>query len=186
MARTSTDKLTGQASVLRLLGEPQAATRIEERSSALAAADSLDRCREIEAQAANAYFACWTRRVRPTFITNDRPRIPPHWLTFDGRRSVIDRGRSPRKAATPINATLNYAYALAEAECRLALLAVGLDPGLGIMHADAKGRDSLALDIIEPLRPIVDRDILDLHTTQDSGPPTSTKAPTAPAACWHH
>jgi hypothetical protein len=104
--------------------------------------------------------------VSLTFATKDHARVPTHWHGYDARRSVLDYGRSPRKAATPVNAILNYCYALAEAECRLALVAVGLDPGLdpglGIIHADKLARDSLALDIIEPIRPLVDSTVLDL------------------------
>ena len=48
------------------------------------------------------------------------------------------------------------------AECRLAAITVGLDPGLGIIHADIKARDSLALDLLEPLRPAVERHVLQL------------------------
>ena len=40
----------------------------------------------------------------------------------------------------------NYLSSLVEAEAILACQAVGLDPGLGIIHADARGRPSLALD----------------------------------------
>jgi hypothetical protein len=46
------------------------------------------------------------------FATRDQARVPEHWHGYDGRRSVLDYGRSPRKAATPINAMLNYCYAL--------------------------------------------------------------------------
>jgi CRISPR-associated endonuclease Cas1 len=65
-------------------------------------------------------------------------------------------------AANPANAILNYLYALLEAECRIACLAIGLDPGLGIVHADQRSRDSLALDIMEAVRPDVDAYVLDL------------------------
>jgi hypothetical protein len=51
---------------------------------------------------------------------------------------------------------LSYLYALLEAECRLACLAVGLDPGLGIFHTDQRARDSMALDLMEALRPHAD------------------------------
>jgi transcriptional regulator with XRE-family HTH domain len=57
---------------------------------------------------------------------------------------------------------LNYLYSLVEAEAILACQTVGLDPGLGIVHADAKGRQSLALDIMEPVRPEVDAFVLDM------------------------
>jgi hypothetical protein len=61
-----------------------------------------------------------------------------------------------------LNALFNYSYAILEAEARLACLTMGLDPALGLLHADLKARDSLALDLMEPLRPIVDGWVLDL------------------------
>jgi hypothetical protein len=64
-----------------------------------------------------------------------------------------------------VNAILNYLYALLEAEARIAALAVGLDPGLGVYHTDQKNRDSLACDIMEPVRPQVDSFVLDLLKT---------------------
>jgi hypothetical protein len=61
-----------------------------------------------------------------------------------------------------VNSILNYLFALVEAEAILACQAVGLDPGLGLVHADAKGRQSLALDVMEPIRPAVEAFVLDL------------------------
>ena len=45
---------------------------------------------------------------------------------------------------------------IAESECRLAVVACGLDPGLGFIHADTANRDSLALDLIETIRPAIE------------------------------
>ena len=64
----------------------------------------------------------------------------------------------------PAQAILNYLYSILEAEARLACLTVGLDPGLGVLHADLNARDSLALDVMEPVRPLVDRYVLALLT----------------------
>jgi CRISPR-associated protein Cas1 len=55
---------------------------------------------------------------------------------------------------------LNYLYALVEAEAILACQAVGLDPGLGLVHSDTRARASLALDLMEPVRPEVDDFVL--------------------------
>ena len=44
----------------------------------------------------------------------------------------------------------------------MACLACGLDPGLGVFHVDQNGRDSLALDLMEAVRPQVDAYLLDL------------------------
>ena len=67
-----------------------------------------------------------------------------------------------RKAERPVNALLNYVFALVEAEAMLACAAVGLDPGLGIVHNDAKGRQWMALDLLEPVRPEVEGFVLDM------------------------
>ena len=56
---------------------------------------------------------------------------------------------------------LNYLYALLEAETRLAAATLGLDPGIGVMHVDVPYRDSLALDLMEVVRPDVDAFVLD-------------------------
>jgi hypothetical protein len=61
----------------------------------------------------------------------------------------------------PPNAILNYLYSLLESEARLAAAALGLDPGLGMLHVDTKGRSSLACDLMEPVRPQVDAFLLD-------------------------
>jgi CRISPR associated protein, Cas1 family len=79
--------------------------------------------------------------------------VPDHWRVFTVRASPINRsGHAPRNAADPVNALLNYGYALGEAEARLAALAVRLDPTLGIIHTDQKARDSPAkIDLRTPL-----------------------------------
>jgi len=59
---------------------------------------------------------------------------------------------------------LNYLYAVLESESRLAAAALGLDPGLGVIHVDTPNRDSLACDLMEPVRPLVDSFLLDWIT----------------------
>jgi len=61
---------------------------------------------------------------------------------------------------------MNYAYALLESEASLAARAVGLDASIGIFHVDQPNRDSLACDLMEPVRPQVDAYLLDWITTQ--------------------
>ena len=94
------------------------------------------------------------------FAEQHQAKVPDHWQRYTVRRSPLHRSATSRNAADPVNAMLNYGYALAESEARLAALAMGLDPGLGILHTDQKTRDSLALDLLEPLRPVVERHIL--------------------------
>jgi hypothetical protein len=61
---------------------------------------------------------------------------------------------------------LNYTFALAKAEASLAATVVGLDPGMGLLHLDTRGRQSMALDLLEPVRPMVERFVLDLVATR--------------------
>jgi len=61
---------------------------------------------------------------------------------------------------------LNYLYALLESEASLALAALGLDPGIGVLHVDTPARDSLACDLMEPVRPKVDAFVLDWITRE--------------------
>ncbi len=116
-----------------------------------------------EAQGALAYWGAW-KNVSLRFARKDNKSIPEHWRIFGQRRSPITD--SPRSAANPANAMLNYLYALLEAEARFACLACGLDPGLGVFHADQKSRDSLALDLMEAVRPQVDAYLLDQIETR--------------------
>jgi hypothetical protein len=55
---------------------------------------------------------------------------------------------------------LNYAYAVLEAQVRIKLVSQGYDPTVGIMHHDYRGGPAFVLDHMEPLRPVVDREVL--------------------------
>jgi CRISPR-associated exonuclease Cas4/CRISPR-associated protein Cas1 len=63
--------------------------------------------------------------------------------------------RNRRPPADPINACLSLAYALLTRTVTTALSTVGLDPWQGFYHVERPGRPSLALDLMEPYRPIV-------------------------------
>ena len=159
-----TGKLTGQAALLRRHNLNQtAADQIEHLRDELTTAPDLVTCRDLEAKAANIYFAAWSASVCCTFAEQERARVPDHWTVFAARGSLLHRGgRSPRAASDPINALLNYGYALLEGEAHLAARALGLDPGLGVLHTDKPNRDSFSLDLIEPLRPRVEDHVVNL------------------------
>jgi CRISPR-associated protein Cas1 len=65
------------------------------------------------------------------------------------------RGRSRRPPLDRINALLSFLYAMLGHDCRSALESHGLDPQVGFLHADRPGRASLALDLMEELRPVL-------------------------------
>jgi CRISPR-associated endonuclease Cas1 len=122
-------------------------------------AATIDQVRDIEAKAASLYWTAWSS-IRVRWRTRDLARIPQRWTRFGSRASLLTG--APRAATSIGSAALNYLYGMLEAEARLALLAQGLDPTLGVLHADQRNRDSFALDVMEPIRPGVDAFVLDL------------------------
>jgi CRISPR-associated endonuclease Cas1 len=153
-------KLTGQSTLAASLpdGATIAAT-IDRMLHELDGAETPAELMVVEAAAAAAYWAGWAEIPVP-WIRSDAAKVPDRWRMAGGRASPLTG--NPRLAASPANAMLNYLYAILEAEARLACLAVGLDPGLGVLHADQKSRDSLALDVMEAVRPAVDSYVLGL------------------------
>jgi CRISPR-associated protein Cas1 len=64
-------------------------------------------------------------------------------------------GRNRRPPRDPINAMLSFLYALLVKECTVALIGEGLEPHWGLYHQPRHGRPALALDLMEPLRPLI-------------------------------
>lgn len=80
-------------------------------------------------------------------------QLPPDWRFAE---------RSRRPAKDPFNAALNYLYGMLYPAVEAAIFAVGLDPYMGVLHAEEYDRPALAFDLIEPFRPWVDALLLDL------------------------
>jgi CRISPR-associated protein Cas1 len=99
--------------------------------------DGVDRLRGSEGEAANLYFSVFDHLVRS-------PDPEMRW-----------RGRSRRPPLDPVNALLSFLYTLLTHDCRCACESVGVDPSVGFLHRDRPGRPSLALDLMEELRPIL-------------------------------
>jgi CRISPR-associated endonuclease Cas1 len=157
-------KVSGQLRVLELMeGVKDNRAAVTEFHNRLESANSLESIRFFESRAAAAYWQAW-ETIPMRFAKSDVRYVPKHWPLFGTRRSVLSS--SPRSAASPANAILNYLYALLEAEARLAAVAVGCDPAIGIIHSDVSSRDSFACDLMEPIRPTVDLHLLELLGSQ--------------------
>ena len=123
-------------------------------------ARNIDQLRGIEGSAGKAYFSAW-HGVPLKWSQNRRRPIPADWLTIGPRSSALAEKTSKNRNAThPINAMLNYAYAVLEAQVRIQTVAEGYDPTVGIMHHDYRGGPAFVLDKMEPLRPAVDQAVL--------------------------
>lgn len=159
------EKLTGQLSNLERVLNHVGGVADDHRCAFAIAVESLRGAESVndlllaERDAALAYWSAWAP-ISTRFRATDAARVPAHWLHFGQRGSPLTS--APRSAINPPNALLNYLYAILEAETRIACLIVGLDPTLGIVHGDYRSRDSLALDVMEAVRPHVDAYVLDL------------------------
>lgn len=104
---------------------------------------SLATLRGIEGSATRSWFSAYTQAF-------------PASLGFTGRN------RRPPK--DPVNAVLSFCYTMMHFEAVRAAHAAGLDPLIGFYHQPAFGRESLASDLIEPLRPAIDLMVLELFS----------------------
>lgn len=118
---------------------------------------SLDSLRGYEGAAAAAYFGGFIRLFAPT-------------LNFTGRNK--------RPPPDPVNACLSLGYTLLHYDAVRACHIVGLDSMLGFYHDVSFGRESLACDLMEPLRPVMDgwvwqlfreRELRQEHFSDDQG-----------------
>ena len=129
----------------------------------------------IEGSIAGDYFRVWSCLALKWKPLKRHP-IPADWQTYKVRAAlrhgiVLKRGGGGynRGATHPVNAMLNYAYAVLIAQTQIRLILEGYDPTIGIIHEKKALRGTnpgLALDHMEPMRPVVDRAVLHLVQTQ--------------------
>lgn len=115
--------------------------------------EKLDTLRAIEGNSAQAYFKVFDE------------------LILQNKQDFCFKNRNRRPPVDQVNALLSFCYTLLTAECRHALEVVGLDSYVGFLHVDRPGRASLALDLMEELRPhFVDRLVLSLINRKEIVP----------------
>lgn len=116
--------------------------------------------RAIEGECAARYFAAW-QGLQMQWTKASRYPVPDDWHIYRSRSSTLT-GRKARnwKASHPLNAMLNYAYAVRIAQLQVQAVADGFDPFTGIMHHSRPDFPAYAYDLIEPERPKVDAAVL--------------------------
>lgn len=135
LLRALRDHHTGDGASSAALGK--AARQMEQALGHLKDPLPLDEVRGREGEAANAYFSVFDHLItaqKDGFSFRERTRRPP-----------LD----------PMNALLSFLYVLLSHDVTAALEGVGLDPAVGFLHRDRPGRSSLALDLMEELRPFL-------------------------------
>lgn len=122
---------------------------LQNLSAQVLAETSMESLRGLEGMAANAYFSVWD-----DMILRDKEHF-------------YFRGRNRRPPLDNVNAMLSFCYKLLANDCAAALESVGLDAYVGFLHRDRPGRTSLALDLMEELRPcLADRFVLTVINNQ--------------------
>lgn len=98
-------------------------------------ASTLNQLRGVEGIAGRDYFRCFDSMI------------------VQQKEEFMFQGRSRRPPLDPVNALLSFTYTLLAHDLTGCLECVGLDPQVGFLHRDRPGRPSLALDLMEELRP---------------------------------
>ncbi|WP_051261842.1 CRISPR-associated endonuclease Cas4/Cas1 [Desulfovibrio inopinatus] len=101
-------------------------------------ADSLERIRGLEGSAARLYWDAF-------------PSLMPNLV----KAGFSMNGRTKRPPKDPVNVLLSFGYAMLLRDFMTAIHSAGLDPLYGFYHAIIPGRPALALDLMEPFRPLV-------------------------------
>jgi len=164
--------VTDEILVKRLERRLRSATK--GRNRRLSGESRLNALLGVEGINARAYFQAWSRLPLAWKGTGRHP-IPERWRTVGPRGT---RGEmSNRFARHPVQAMLNYGYAALESQIRIATVAAGFDPATGFLHSErhrkpnpdarpplgatvAPERSAFVLDMMEPMRPEVDRKVI--------------------------
>lgn len=126
---------------------PRALADLRALAEQARAADALDRLLGIEGNASRIYFEHFAGMLKAgEELAADAPKGT---LRFD----FTTRNRRPPR--DPINALLSLAYAVLAKDLTVTCCAVGFDPYLGFYHQPRFGRPALALDLMEPFRPLI-------------------------------
>jgi CRISP-associated protein Cas1 len=102
----------------------------------------------IEGSAARVYFSELAGMLKPTNEDEDEHKGAPQF-----RFDFTERNRRPPR--DPVNALLSLAYSILVKDLTITCYALGFDPYWGFYHQPRFGRPALALDLMEPFRPLI-------------------------------
>jgi len=108
----------------------------------------MDELLGIEGNAARIYFEHFAGMIK-----NGEDEATARQGNTHFRFDFVNRNRRPPK--DPVNALLSLAYSMLAKDLHIVCHAVGFDPYLGFYHQPRFGRASLALDLMEPFRPLI-------------------------------
>lgn len=124
--------------------KPQVLRELKEIAERAERAESLEELLGLEGYAARLYFAEFGGMIK-------REEEPGETAEF--RFEFAQRNRRPPR--DPVNALLSLGYSVLTKDFTIACYAVGFDPFVGFYHQPRFGRPALALDLMEPFRPLI-------------------------------
>lgn len=115
----------------------------------------------LEARLANSYFRSFVGyQIR--FNRTALKIVPSHWKEISPRTDSLSCHPVARHALNPYHATLNFAYALLEAQVLQGIIVAYLDPTIAFLHSCQNDLNSLVFDLMEPFRAVVDAKVFKL------------------------
>ena len=138
----TTAKITNQRTLLlrNATGMPRSiAADLAQQADRAAEADSIDTLLGHEGTAARLYFKWFPAMIRDQRL----------------RERFESGGRRRRPPPDPVNSVLSFGYSMLVHECTTALRLAGLEPSIGAFHRPRPGKPALALDLMEPFRPLI-------------------------------
>lgn len=117
---------------------------LQRHAEAAAVAEDMPTLLGVEGAAARSYFGVFAGMIK-----TDEASGAAGGFSFDFE------GRNRRPPRDPVNALLSFAYALLAKDLTIVCATIGFDPFIGFYHQPRFGRPALALDLMEPFRPLI-------------------------------
>jgi CRISPR-associated protein Cas1 len=147
-----TGKIRNQRTMLQrnhIEPKPLTLQQMKQMAERAEEATSIEELLGIEGNAARLYFGDFSGMIK----ADEEPEAS-NQFKFD----FSHRNRRPPRDA--VNAMLSYTYSILAKDCTIACYAVGFDPMIGFYHQPRFGRPSLALDLMEPFRPLISESVV--------------------------
>ncbi len=130
----SRSKVAGEGAAEAVRTANAALTWLDQLFASISQSKAIDELRGYEGASTARYFQAWSGFLPPEFPFERRSTRPP---------------------LNPVNACISFGATLLYSETAAFIQSHGLDPALGLLHRTENGRWSLALDLLEPFRPVL-------------------------------
>ncbi len=157
-----TAKIENQRTILRRNGGniDEALSLLKNLSTDCMGSKDKDSLRGFEGKASQIYFNVFPSLIKKKEVKKTEQMTFGDLPEGQGWDKNMDsffamNGRNKRPPRDPVNAMLSFGYTLLSRDIISAIIGTGMDPYYGFYHILEVGRPSLAIDMMEPFRPII-------------------------------